>query len=235
MGLSHSPRIVTNGLVGCWDAGNPKSYPRSGTTWTDLSGQGNTGTLRNSTTYSSVNLGKFVLDGVNQDIDCGNNASINFDTGDFTVSIWFRRFTNVTNNLRVLSKAGSNDTADATGAGFSFYGDDASLTFTVNPTGTRTFLGGAGQFDISLNQWYNAVGLVQRGVSMRLYKNGDSGITTTAPVGSVSGSTSLYLGSNRGLNLYWPGEISNVSLYNRALSDSEIKQNFNALRGRFGV
>jgi hypothetical protein len=51
MSLIHSPRIVTDGLVLCLDAGNPKSYTGSGTTWTDLSGNGNNGTLTNSPTY----------------------------------------------------------------------------------------------------------------------------------------------------------------------------------------
>jgi len=54
MALAHSPRIITSGLVGCWDAGNTKSYPSSGTTWSDLSGSNNTGTLQASPTYNSL-------------------------------------------------------------------------------------------------------------------------------------------------------------------------------------
>ena len=53
MALAHSPRIITDGLVLCLDAGNTKSYPGSGTAWSDLSGQGNNGTLTNGPTYSS--------------------------------------------------------------------------------------------------------------------------------------------------------------------------------------
>jgi hypothetical protein len=62
--LSHSPSIVTNGLVLCLDAANTKSYPGSGTTWTDLSGRGNNGTLVNGVGYNSGNLGSLVFDGV---------------------------------------------------------------------------------------------------------------------------------------------------------------------------
>ena len=62
MALAHSPKIVTDGLVLCLDAANPKSYPGSGTTWTDLSGNGNNGTLVNGASYNSVNNGVFVLD-----------------------------------------------------------------------------------------------------------------------------------------------------------------------------
>jgi hypothetical protein len=65
MGLSHSPSIITQNLVLCLDAANPKSYPGSGTTWTDLSGNGNTGTLVNGVGYNSGNLGSLSFDGVN--------------------------------------------------------------------------------------------------------------------------------------------------------------------------
>jgi hypothetical protein len=68
MGLSHSPSIITQNLVLCLDAGNPKSYPGSGTAWTDLSGNGNTGTLVNGVGYNSGNLGSLVFDGSNDHI-----------------------------------------------------------------------------------------------------------------------------------------------------------------------
>jgi hypothetical protein len=232
MALAHSPKIVTDGLVLCLDAANVKSYPGSGTTWSDLSGNGNNGTLRNSPTYSTDNLGKFVLDAVNDDIDCGNGSSINFGTGDFTVSVWFRRFSNATTNLRLLSKAAGSDTADAANAGFSFFGSNTGLTFAINPTATRTSIGAA---SYSVNEWVNVIGLLERGVSMRAYKNANLTASTTAPAGSVSGTTSLFIGTNVGVNLFWAGEISNVSLYNKALTLAEIQQNFNAHRGRYGI
>jgi hypothetical protein len=200
MALSHSPSIITNGLVLCLDAANPKSYPGSGTTWNDLSGNGNNGTLRNSPSYSADNLGKIVFDAVNDDINCGNDSSINFGTGDFTVSVWFRRFSNATTNLRLLSKAASNDTANAASAGFCFFGNNTNVSFGVNPTATRTIISAA---NFSVNEWVNVVGLLERGVSMRTYKNSVQVSTATAPAGSVSGTTSLFLGSNVGANLFW--------------------------------
>ena len=202
-----------------------------GSVYKDLVGSNN-GTLRNFPTYSADSLGKLVLDGTNDDIDCGNNSSINFGTGDFTVSVWFRRFSNATGNLRLLSKAAGSDTANVDNAGFCFFGGNTAISFAVNPTATRTIITAA---SYSLNEWVNVVGLVERGVSMRTYKNGSLVASTTAPVGSVSGTTSLFLGSNVGANLYWAGEISNVSLYNRALTASEIQQNYNATKSRFGL
>jgi hypothetical protein len=230
MGIAYNSSVVTSGLVLALDAANPKSYPGSGTTWTDLSGRGNNGTLRNSPTYSADNLGKIVFDAVNDDIDCGNNSSINFGTGDFTVSVWFRRFSNATTNLRLLSKAAGGDTANAANAGFCFFGSNTGISFAINPTAARTIINAA---SYSLNEWVNVVGLLERGVSMRTYKNAVQVSTAAAPAGSVSGTTSLFLGSNVGSNLFWAGEISNVSLYNRALTAQEIQQNFNATKSRF--
>jgi hypothetical protein len=232
MATNYNPKIATDGLVLCLDAANPKSYPGSGTVWTDVTGLGNNGTLRNSPTYSTDSSGKFVFDAVDDDVDCGNNSSINFDTGSFTVSVWFRRFTNATTNLRLLSKAAGSDTANAANAGFCFFGNNSSLSFAVNPTATRTIISAA---TYSVNEWVNVVGLVERGVSTRTYKNTNQVGFASAPTGSVSGTTSLFLGSNVGSNLFWAGEISNFSLYNRALTVGEIQQNFNALRGRYGI
>jgi hypothetical protein len=230
MGLSHSPSIITQNLSLCLDAANPKSYPGSGTTWFDLSGNGNNGTLVNGVGYSGDNLGSLVFDGVDDYVGCGNDASINFGTGDFTVSVWFRRFSNATTNLRLLSKAAGGDTANAANAGFCFFGGNTGISFAVNPTAARTIISAA---SYSLNEWVNVVGLVERGVSMRTYKNANLVASATAPVGSVSGTTSFFIGNNVGSNLHWAGEVSNTLLYNRALTASEIQQNFNALRSRF--
>jgi hypothetical protein len=230
MALSHSPSIVLDGLVLCLDAGNPKSYPGSGTTWSDLSGNGNNGTLVNGVGYNGSNLGSLVFDGSNDYVGCGNDASINFGTGGFTVSVWFRRFSSATGNLRLLSKAAGGDTANAANAGFCFFGSNTEISFAVNPTAARTIIGAA---SYSLNEWVNVVGLVERGVSMRTYKNASLVASTTAPSGSVSGTTSLFIGNNVGSNLHWAGEVSNTLLYNRALTASEIQQNYNALKSRF--
>lgn len=229
--LVHSPRIVTNGLVLCLDAANPKSYPGSGTAWTDLVSSNN-GTLQNGVGYGSTNKGVLVFDGVDDNVNCGNDASINFGTGDFTVSVWFRRFSSVTTNLRLLSKAAGNDIANEANAGFCFFGSDTGLSFAINPTAARTIIGAA---SYSVNEWVHVTGLLERGVSMRTYKNANSVSTGSAPAGSVSGTTSLFIGDNVGANVRWLGEIASVQMYNRALSVTEIQQNFNAARGRFGI
>jgi hypothetical protein len=198
----------------------------------DLSGNGNNGQLVNGPTFDSANGGSLVFDGVDDSVGCGNGASINFGTGNFTISVWFRRFSNVTGNLRLLSKAAGGDDATASAAGFCFFGGNNSIQFAVNPTAARIIINAA---SYSLNEWVNVVGLMERSVSMRTYKNANLVASTTAPVGSVSGTTSLFLGNNAGSNLHWEGEISHVQIYNRALTAQEIQQNYNATKGRYGL
>ena len=86
MGLSHSSRIVTDGLVFCVDAGDKMSYPGAGTTWTDLSKNRNNGTLINGPTFDSANGGSISLDGSNDYISVG---SFNEDSSqDLSVMVW---------------------------------------------------------------------------------------------------------------------------------------------------
>ena len=85
MALAHSPRIVTDGLALCLDAGNTKSYSGSGTTWNDLSGNGNTGTLTNGPTYSSDNGGSIFFDGTNDYVSLVDNLG---DPQQFTIEFW---------------------------------------------------------------------------------------------------------------------------------------------------
>jgi len=234
MALAHSPKIITDGLVLCLDAGNTKSYPGSGTTWTDLSGNGNNGTLNNmdGVNLDSANGGNLTFDATNEFVRVLDNDSLDFGTGDFTVSLWFKRSTNETGNLRLISKGASTDNANVENAGFAFYGSDSGLALTVNATATRT--GPAPNISISLDTWTNAILVMERGVNMRSYKNAVPIGTNTAPAGSVSGTSNLIIGAHAdGAGLYWSGNIAQVFIYNKALTAQEIQQNYNALKGRY--
>jgi hypothetical protein len=101
MALAHSPSIVTSGLVLCLDAANPKSYPGSGTTWTDLSGNGNNGTLVNGPTYSSVNGGSIVFDGSNDYISTAYSIGT---VSQQSISCWISK-TNLQYSLILASSA----------------------------------------------------------------------------------------------------------------------------------
>jgi hypothetical protein len=191
---------------------------------------GNNALTSNNLAYSSNNT--FSFNGVDSVVDCGNNSYINFGDGDFSVSVWFKRYSSATTNLRLLSKGASGDSANAASAGFCFFGSDTGINFAINPTAARTIIEAA---NYSLNEWINVVGLIERGSSVRTYKNGNLyASSASAPTGSVTGTSLLKIG-NAGSSLFWNGEVSGVKIYNKALSDDEIKQNFNALRGRYGI
>ena len=96
--VTGTPRIITDGLVLYVDAANTKSYPGSGTVWTDLSPTQITGSLTNGPTFNSANGGSIFFDGTDDIVDLGTNNTLNF-TDSFSVSFWMRA------NLSIANKA----------------------------------------------------------------------------------------------------------------------------------
>jgi len=133
LAVSYNSSIVTNGLVLCLDAGNPRSYPGTGTTWYDISGYGNHHTLINSPTWAS---GKFTLNGTTQGFQ--RLAALNGATAACTVSLWYS--TTDTTELWVM---GNNNTSYYLSASDSnnYYNSNCGsptnyvdLSQTLNPT-----------------------------------------------------------------------------------------------------
>ena len=112
MAISYNPSSVTSGLVLCLDAGNTKSYPGSGTTWTDLSGNGNTGTLTNGPTYSSANGGSFVFDGTDDYASISGSITVS----EVTFSVWLKRNGTQVDFTGILNSRGT----DASGMSFAY-------------------------------------------------------------------------------------------------------------------
>jgi hypothetical protein len=242
MALSHSPRIVTDGLVLCLDAGNKKSYPGSGTTWTDLSGRGNNGTLTNGPTYSSSNGGSIVFDGVNDYINYGTSG-YNDIRGLTTTTINFFCYC-----TGFGSQAGSFSwspyiSIDKYQNGnawrkFAFYFANTSGDQSV----VSTFFDGVSGKSVSknmvvLNKLLNITSTVDSNY-IRLYVNGILEAETSGMILNPNPQASEFtIGARIGsdYNGYFKGNIFQSSIYNRALTLQEIQQNFNALRGRFGL
>jgi hypothetical protein len=225
LALSHSPQISLDGLVLCLDAANPKSYPGSGTTWTDLSGNGNNGTLVNGVGYNSGNGGSLSFDGVNDYATVSNN--ITPGTGDFAVSVWVYKTETVTN--RYVWDFGSNGGTLSSGTsitqGFRYY----------NPTiGTGGSLYTAGPVH-NINTWYNIV-ISRISGTTYFYSNG-SLITSGADAGNIgSWGTTLNIGRYGGGGLVHQGNLSSLLVYKgKGLTPQEIQQNYNALKSRYGL
>lgn len=226
MGLIHSPRIVRDGLVLYLDAANTKSYPGSGTTWTDISGKGYDGTLINGPTFSSDDLGCVVFDGSNDRVDGVHNSELNL-RNDLTVECWFRRTGGRSDWVRVFGKG------DSTNRTYGLWYHVNSNYFLYQRYSGSSNMNVLLTKSVVLNEWYHMVG-TSSGSTHTLYVNGDN-------MGTVSNSSTFYSSTNPykvgygNIHLTHIGNVSNCRIYNRGLSEAEVKQNYNALKGRFGL
>ena len=231
MALSHSPQISLNGLTLCLDAGNPKSYPGAGTTWTDLSGRAGIGTLTNGPTYSSANGGSIVFDGTN-DYVIGNTPSGLNLSQPCSVNTWvyFNNFSKI--DPRIIEVQDSSYSIQ-------IIRDGATTRFATKNSNFQSGLTATTWFVPSTSTWYNISVVWQPSTSSTtLYLNGilQSSVGSTL-VGAGNQANKYVLGDRSDFvgTTQLAGRISNTSIYNRALSAAEVSQNFNALRGRFGI
>jgi hypothetical protein len=225
MAIYRGPNIVRSGLVLALDAADKNSYPGTGTTWRDLSGNNNTGTLTNGPTFSGANLGTIVFDGVD---DYSSVATSGLVSSVISMDIWF----NVNSSKQYSALIGSNVTEKyemlikAGGA------IEVSLS-------TNNYM----QYNniLSLNTWTNIVVTAVSGTQWKMYKNGADLGSPTLYVGTwqVSGASisNFDLGRIRNdvATFAYSGNISTVRIYNRALSATEVLQNYNATKTRFGL
>jgi hypothetical protein len=224
MSIGYGPKLITDGLVLCLDAADSLSYPGSGTTWTDLSGNSNNGTLTNGPTYSSTNGGSIVFDGSNDYVDCGNSSNLSITVG--TVCAWFKKSHG--SGYKGLVDKGR----DGYGA-WSLNVDETAntATFKAHISGNSRLIVASSSYG---NDTWTYVCGVYDGTNLLIYQNGT--LSNSASYSGTIGtnSESVRVGSaNDGL--YFNGNIVQVQIYNKALTAAEIQQNFNALRGRFGI
>jgi len=213
VGLVHSPRIVTDGLVLALDAGNTKSYPGSGTTWTDLSGNGNDGTLTNGPTFDSGNLGSIVTDGSNDFIQ--TSAQMFNPNSNFSVSFFVKR----TGGGSLISNTSSGSFQIQLNADLNVVDSLAVNLFTFTNVTV-------------VNTWYNLC-LTRSGNLYTLYRNGS--VFGSFSSGNVYNRGPNILGKNVNIvsTEFWGGHYGVVLCYNKALTAAEVTQNFNALKGRY--
>ena len=120
MGLSHSPRAVTDGLVFCVDAANPRSYPETGSGWYDLSNNNYDGTLINGASFDSANAGSISFDGTN---DRAEFPSGIMDTGTITVC-WWQKGWDGARRVTILEMGTTSD--EVYGGGGIYFNENAS-------------------------------------------------------------------------------------------------------------
>jgi hypothetical protein len=231
MAGSVAPNIVTDGLILYADAANPKSYPGSGTIWNDISYSTLSCSLANLATFNSDNVGTISYP------DTAANTTFNipspildtiYTNNSLTLSVFFKfNFNNTFRDIIGLAQSSGNTP----------FGIRVS-NFTTNYIFYDTTIGGVrntnGVFQSSAisGSWYHACATFGSGV-LRTYMNGRL-VTQQSISGSLLPYTTNNLGNYFGYG-YFVGNISNFQLYNRALSSTEVLQNYNALKGRFGL
>jgi hypothetical protein len=203
--------IVTSGLIVHLNAGNTDSYSGLGTTWTDLSGNGNNATLFGGVGYNAANGGSLVFDGVNDYVRSINASSYT----NLTIEIW----------IYDTRSSGERDILTYNGNLGSFVFNGSVFRTDGDFLGARSF---AGAGNPPVNNWYRFLYI----------KDSDLYLNNTKYTGSGSDRTYgiLDFGATRsGVNSLLNGRIASVKVYNRSLTAAEITQNFNATKARFGL
>jgi hypothetical protein len=228
--------IVTDGLVLHLDAGDSASYPGSGTTWTDLSGNGNNGTLTNGPTYDSSDGGSIVFDGDNDYIDLGTigvSHPLQLNNG-FTISWWGIRGIGGDLFQRIIDKSDGGVAAN----GWSIYPRGQTTPesqLTLNYNGTDGTINSS--TNISSTSWQNwSLTWDQPSGNWIWYLNGsaDNSGSTTYNIPTVE--TNARIGTwNHSTAREYKGKFSSFLIYTRPLTPSEITQNYNVLKGRYGL
>jgi hypothetical protein len=207
--------IVTDGLVLWLDAGTKPSYPGSGSTWTDLSGNNNNGTLVNGPTYSSTNGGIIVFDGVDDFV----SVPINLSTSNHTI-IAIARWTGG-NNKRVISSNSGNWLLGWWQGQTNKYFAEGWVSSSAGGTAETSWICYAG----TGNYWGDSWELYRNGVSIV----GPNDLGAQGPNGIRLGGSGLYPAESSAC------QVGVVLAYNRVLSAAEVLQTFNAIKSRFGL
>jgi hypothetical protein len=225
--------IVKDGLVLAIDAANYKSIVSGSTTFYDRSGFGNTGTLTNGPAYTGSNKGAIVLDGSN-DYILANNTSLNSRFSSTVVSHFTWVYpTSAGQIVTELGQTNINTNWHTSNIEISTAG---AFSFSTWHNGLTNKVVSSNQ---SFNQWYY-LGFVYNGSVLTAYINGEPIGTATfgrsAPFNN--GYQTHYAlcaadSTNMGTNAYAGGRIGSFVVYNRALSAAEVRENYNATKGRY--
>lgn len=250
MALTFSPpRIITNGLILYLDAGNPKSYINSATTITNLLFSDSL-VLYNNPSFINENFGVLDFDGVDDYIGNGvypnplpNNDRYLFqNTDSFSLSIWFKLDTFFASSQTPLMGLGNSSVQ--LGYFITTINSSQKIRFNI-VSGIFTLVTGQFYIDtidtINLNEWVNVICTYDGSQNIngaKVYINGvDNGATRTTTGTGLADDISyptlplkVFRGRSTGVG---NGKVSNVSIYNKELSPSEVLQNYNALKYRF--
>ena len=237
----YGPNIVTDGLVLYLDAANTKSYPTTGTTWSDLSGYRNNGTLTNGPTFSSANNGSIFFDGTNEYINLSPVPSLS-NISKFTYSS-FIKFQSKANGCGIFSYGQTNVYTSDIFFWWNTTSPNNSLAFQIN-----NGLDGTAWYSYNPTSSWISLAVVYDGTQstnankLKVYLNNDQ-ITLDFNTYTVPASTASPINPKCLIGDYasttgtytFLGNVATTILYNRSLSTIELTQNYNASKSRFNL
>ena len=219
MAVIYNPQCVQDGLVLYLDAGNQRSYPGSGNVWYDISGTANSGELINSPIFNS---GALLFNGSNNYININDNPSLQLN--NFTLDAWVYPINN-SENGHIIRKEGSYILSH-------YWASTNKLGVWVQRTGGWEST--HANISVPLNTWCNIVGTYDNSV-LKVFYNGDK-VTYANKTGSIRvTSDNVFINGDVSNSNYQNYSCSIVKIYNRSLSEFEVKRNFDAGRWRFGI
>ena len=237
MGVAAGPDIIQDGLVLELDASDKNSYPGSGTTWYDLSGNSYNATLNNGPTFSTTNGGVIVFDGADDFANINVNSWVRSLSSAYTFSSFFYYNGGTAGgapyNLMTFPKDG--DTHD----GFWQHLNLGNWLWRTEDNSAGE-LGGNVEVPspFSNGNWYYEATVVKTN-SLVFYRNGSltATIATTFNWANLrnDGTAYVYISAGYGQDYFMNGSIANFQMYSRELSATEIAQNYNAMRTRFNL
>lgn len=215
--LTHSPRIITSGLVLALDAADINSYPGTGTTWYDLSGNGNDGTLTNGPTFDAREQGSISFDGSNDYVTFSE-----IELTSWTISYWFYHV-GTANEMTVGEFNTTNNR---------FYHRDTGTSYRLRVHNNDNVSVGDMVIGDKREQWTHLAYSMTTG-QIRGWVNGNLELDTT------TANTPNFIFDTIGLpytsTYYWKGRIGPLTIHTRQLTSDEVLQNFNATKSRFGL
>jgi len=227
MAFANGGRIITNGLVLSLDAGDRNSYVSGSTTWLDLSGNNYTGSLINGPTFNNDNRGSIVFDGIDDYFIRTDSTLKNYTT--ITATIWmsnssansFEPYFNYNADFAFLNK-GWGVRRQSTNNIFQYWGGDGNTGIKLYQNGILIGSSSAAynQANASIGNFWQMVTLVATGVSSWNI-NDKLTIAIRSDFENFNNISSMKAGL--------------FNLYNRELPASEILQNYNAQKSRFGL
>ena len=227
--------LVTTGLVLNLDAGNSASYAGTGTTWTDLSGRGNNGTLVGGVSYNSSNQGYLVFNGnsggtTDSYVTLPATTDFAFGSGDFTVEMWI--YANSGNDASTFISM--NSTSGYAALRLEHYNSNLNLNAFHSSNGSSHLISGTNT-PLTANKWTHLVFSRING-NAKIYLDGVEKLSYSL-VGSLMSSGSSRIGSLDGwTNRNHSGNVAITKIYKgKGLTSTEVATHFNALKSRFGL